>query len=67
MCHIHVENTGFMCYVYQIEKEVKHMGSNTKKVELRRKRKRTASGKKRKRTMSKMSTPAFAIHVEKNE
>jgi hypothetical protein len=43
------------------------MGSNTKKVELRRKRKRTASGKKRKRIMSKMSTPAFAIHVDKNE
>jgi len=43
------------------------MGSNTKKVELIRKRKRTASGKKRKKVMSKMSTPAFSIHTEKNE
>ncbi|MCX5805352.1 MAG: hypothetical protein NT010_04690 [Proteobacteria bacterium] len=43
------------------------MGSDTKKVELRRKRKRTASGKKRKRVMSKMSTPVFPIHIEKNE
>jgi len=43
------------------------MGSNTKKTELIRKRKRSASGKKRKKTMSKMSTPAFPIHTDKNE
>jgi len=43
------------------------MASNTKKTELIRKRKRTASGKKRKKVMSKTSTPVFPIHVEKNE
>jgi len=43
------------------------MASNTKKTELIRKRKRTASGKKRKKVMSKASTPAFQIHIEKNE
>jgi hypothetical protein len=42
------------------------MASNTKKTELIRKRKRTALGKKRKKVMSKASTPVFPIHVEKN-
>jgi hypothetical protein len=41
------------------------MPSNSKKTELRRKRKRTAQGKKRKKLAAKMSTPAFAIHVDK--
>jgi hypothetical protein len=43
------------------------MASNTKKTDMRRKRKRSAQGKKRKRAMSKMSTPAFAVHPEKSE
>jgi hypothetical protein len=55
-----------MCYDRQTNKEV-NMPSNTKKTELIRKRKRTASGKKRKKVMSKASTPVFPVHVEKNE
>lgn len=43
------------------------MASNTKKTEMRRKRKRSAAGKKRKRIMSKTSTPAFAVQIEKAE
>ncbi len=43
------------------------MPSNTKKTELIRKKKRSGQGKKRKKVMSKMSTPAFPIHPEKNE
>ncbi len=43
------------------------MASNTKKTDARRKRKKTSQGKKRKVIMSKMSTPAFAVHVEKSE
>jgi hypothetical protein len=43
------------------------MASNTKKTEMRRKRKRGSLGKKRKRAMSKMSTPVFAVHVGKSE
>ncbi len=43
------------------------MPSNTKKTELRRKKKRTSQGKKRKKIMSKMSTQAFDIHVSKDE
>jgi hypothetical protein len=42
------------------------MASNTKKTELIRKRKKTGQGKKRKKIMSKNSTPAFPIHVIKN-
>lgn len=41
------------------------MPSNSKKTGLRRKRKRTNAGKKRKKTLSRMSTPAFAIHTDK--
>ena len=41
------------------------MPSNTKKTDLRRKKKKTTQGKKRKKMMSKMSTPAFEIHVNK--
>jgi len=43
------------------------MPSNTKKTELRRKKKKTSQAKKRKKIQSKMSTPAFAIHIEKDE
>jgi hypothetical protein len=43
------------------------MASNSKKTEMRRKRKRGGQGKKRKRLMSKMSTPTFAVHPEKGE
>ncbi|MGB4223787.1 MAG: hypothetical protein WBJ54_08225 [Syntrophorhabdus sp.] len=43
------------------------MASNTKKTESIRKRKRAAQGKKRKKVMSKMSTPAFPIHLDKTE
>ena len=43
------------------------MASNTKKTDMRRKRKKGNQGKKRKTIMSKMSTPAFAIHPEKSE
>jgi hypothetical protein len=41
------------------------MPSNTKKTELRRKRKRASLGKKRKKALSKISTPVFPIHPEK--
>jgi len=43
------------------------MASNTKKTDSIRKRKRTTQGKKRKKVMSKMSTPVFPIHPEKAE
>lgn len=43
------------------------MASNTKKTERIRKRKRASLGKKRKKAMSKMSTPVFPIHVDKND
>jgi hypothetical protein len=43
------------------------MPSNTKKTELRRKKKKAGQAKKRKKVMSKMSTPVFDIHVSGNE
>jgi hypothetical protein len=43
------------------------MASNSKKTEMRRKRKQAGAGKKRKKAMGKMSTPAFAVHVDKGE
>jgi hypothetical protein len=43
------------------------MPSNTKKTELRRKRKRAGAGKKRKKALSRASTPAFEVHTGKNE
>lgn len=43
------------------------MPSNTKKTELRRKRKKAASGRKRKKAMSRASTPVFEVHPGKNE
>jgi hypothetical protein len=42
------------------------MPSNTKKTELKRKRKKSNLGKARKRIESKQSTPAFPVHVEKD-
>ncbi len=42
------------------------MPSNTKKTELRRKRKKGNLGKARKKEQSKQSTPAFAVHVDKD-
>ena len=41
------------------------MPSNTKKTELKRKRKRSNLGRARKKVQSKQSTPTFPIHVEK--
>ena len=41
------------------------MPSNTKMTELKRMRKKANHGKKRKKQMSKKSTPAFAVHVDK--
>jgi hypothetical protein len=43
------------------------MPSNTKKTELRRKRKTASQNKKRKKVMGKQSTPPFAVHPEKDE
>jgi hypothetical protein len=43
------------------------MASNSKKTEMIRKRKKTAQARKRKKSASKMSTPAFAIHIDKSE
>ena len=40
------------------------MPSNTKMTELKRKKKKVNLGKKRKKQMSKMSTPSFAIHID---
>ncbi len=42
------------------------MPSNTKITEMKRKRKKTNLGKKRKKLQSKQSTPAFPIHIEKD-
>lgn len=42
------------------------MPSNTKKTELKRKRKKTSLGKARKKVLSRQSTPVFPIHVEKD-
>ena len=42
-----------------------YMPSNTKMTELKRKKKKANLGKKRKKQMSKASTPAFAVHVDK--
>jgi hypothetical protein len=41
------------------------MPSNTKMTELKRKKKKANLGKKRKKQMGKNSTPAFAVHVDK--
>ncbi len=41
------------------------MPSNTKKTEMRRKRKKTNLGKARKKALSRQSTPPFAVHTEK--
>ncbi len=49
-----------------IKKEI-YMASNSKKTDSIRKRKRSTQGKKRKKVMSKMSTPTFPIHTDKNE
>lgn len=43
------------------------MPSNSKKTETRRRLRKSNQGKKRKKAESKMSTPAFAVHAEKNE
>jgi hypothetical protein len=42
------------------------MPSNTKKTELKRKRKKASLGKNRKKVLSRQSTPIFPIHVEKD-
>jgi len=42
------------------------MPSKTKITELKRKRKKSNLGKKRKKAESKHSTPAFQIHVQKD-
>ena len=42
------------------------MPSNTKKTEMRRKRKKGNLGKARKKVQSKRSTPVFPVHVEKD-
>jgi hypothetical protein len=47
-------------------RRVLEMPSNTKKTELKRKRKRSNLGKARKKVESKQSTPVFPIHVEKD-
>lgn len=41
------------------------MPSLSKKTELKRKRKKAAQNPKRKKIMSKASTPAFPVHVDK--
>lgn len=41
------------------------MPSLSKKTELKRKRKKASQNPKRKKVMSKASTPAFAVHVDK--
>jgi len=42
------------------------MPSNTKKTEMRRKRKKANLGKARKKEQSRKSTPAFAVHADKD-
>ena len=42
------------------------MPSNTKITEMKRKRKKSNLGKKRKKVQSKQSTPVFPIHQEEN-
>ncbi|MGD0229137.1 MAG: hypothetical protein ABSC19_02110 [Syntrophorhabdales bacterium] len=43
------------------------MPSNTKITEMKRKRKKTSLGKKRKKMQSKQSTPAFPIHIAEKD
>lgn len=43
------------------------MGSLTKKTRIRRRIRRSNMGKRRKKLMSKNSTPPFSVHPEKNE
>jgi len=50
-----------------VTKKEAHMASNSKKTGSIRKRKRTTQGKKRKKVMSKMSTPTFPIHPDRAE
>jgi len=42
------------------------MPSNTKKTELKRKKKKANLGKARKKVLSRQSTPVFPIHEEKD-
>jgi len=60
-----IEDKEVLCYVNKKRRMV--MASNSKKTGLIRKRKRTSQGKKRKKITSKISTPAFSIHVSKDE
>jgi hypothetical protein len=62
----YIEGQAFLWYCKGLsDKEELIMPSNTKMTELKRKKKKANLGKKRKKKMSKMSTPAFAIHVDK--
>jgi hypothetical protein len=56
---------GLFCAILYPLQEEGAMPSNTKITELKRKRKKSNLGKKRKRAESKHSTPAFEVHVEK--
>jgi hypothetical protein len=51
---------------HEVKRGGTYMPSNTKKTELKRKRKRTSLGKDRKKMLAKQSTPAFPIHVVKD-
>jgi hypothetical protein len=52
-------------YVDAKNKREEHMPSLSKKTELKRKRKKAAQNPKRKKAMSKASTPAFPVHIDK--
>jgi hypothetical protein len=63
-CFTFLKTLGVMWYVDENCKEG-HMPSLSKKTELKRKRKKASQNPKRKKAMSKASTPAFAVHVDK--
>lgn len=52
---------------YRSKKKEVGMASHSKKTESIRKRKKAAQARKRKKLASKMSTPAFAVHIDKSE
>ena len=55
-----------MLYGMLTEKQrEEHMPSLSKKTELKRKRKKAAQNQKRKKIMSKASTPVFPVHIDK--
>jgi hypothetical protein len=65
MEHLILLRQGPLCAILMAYLKGGVMPSNTKMTELKRKKKKANLGKKRKKQMGKNSTPAFAVHVDK--